>query len=88
MGWSILIYESHGSYTLFSIADLKIYDLMRDVLTTEEGVKRYGMKWVAGKRNVPDDEIGAETNLVSKLLERKNSGEPIDLEKELTKTKR
>lgn len=86
MGWSILVYKSGSHYVPFSIADLMFYDMMKDVLSTEEGVKRYGMKFIAGRRNIPDDKIDAVSDLVSKLIGRINDGESIDLEKELTKT--
>lgn len=83
MGWSILVYASGDRYVPFTVADLLLYDMMRDVLSTEEGIKRYGMRFVEGRKDIPDEEIDAEVKKISGLVDRMNRGEHIDLGKEL-----
>jgi len=83
MGWSVLVYESSGRYVSFSMADLSLYDMMRETLSKGESAERYGMGFVAGKRDIPDEEVDDEVQRISGLVEAMNRGEPIDLKKEL-----
>ena len=83
MGWSIVVYESLGRYVLFSMADLTLYDMMKETSSSEDGIQRYGLRFVAGKRDIPDIHIDTAVNLVSKIVNRMNQGERLDLEREL-----
>jgi hypothetical protein len=83
MGWSVLVSKMGNNYSSLSIADLNLYDLMKESLSEEDRGLRYGMKFVAGKRDIPDEIIDSEVKRISGLVERMNRGEIIDLEKEL-----
>lgn len=83
MGWSVLVYESGGLYIPFSIADLKLYDMMKETLSGEENIEHYGMRFIAGKRNIDDKKVEVEVQRISGLVEKMNRGEDVDLEKEL-----
>ena len=70
-------------YVPFVMADSLLYDMMKETMSSQEGSERYGMKFVAGRKDIPNAKIDATADLVSKIVKRKNLGETLNLEKEL-----
>jgi hypothetical protein len=78
---NILFYESCGTIVPFEIASSVIYDMMKAVLSTEDGQRKYGMRFLTGKKDIPDNKIEDFRRGFSELMGRRNRGMPVNLEK-------
>ena len=78
----IIIYESSGHYTQFGMTDNLLFDLMKDATSTPEGIQRYGLKYIAGKK-IPIKQADRVSEEARGLIDKLNQGEPIDSQQEL-----
>lgn len=83
MPWGVEIYASAGQYHVFTMADDIPYDMMKDTLSSEKGRLMYGMRHVAGRKGITDEQIDAVSPRIQSIVERINGGETLDLEAEL-----
>ncbi len=79
----IIIFESHGRYSHLTFADDSMFDGIKERSSGEEGMKRYGMKYAAGRKGISDERIDEVSNNVDHLVNKLNNRETLDLEKEL-----
>ena len=77
MAFGIFVYESSRGVYLFIMADDFIYDRMK------KDMHLYGMKFLNGRKGIPDGEIDDVSKRVRDVVKRKKDGEKIDLNKEL-----
>ena len=87
MPFGIIIYKSEPleHYVNFEMADDTLYDKMKEVLSTEQGIKMYGMRFISGIKGIKDENADRICDIVHNLVQRKNKRENIELEKELEK---
>ena len=82
MKFGMIVFESPGRYSDFYDND-EMYNFMKEVTSTEDGIKKYGMRFVAGKSGIPDEDIDKVSDGFSMVVNRLNSGERLDVKKEL-----
>ena len=83
MWGGVIIYESCGRHVVLSIADPILYDMVKNVTASPEGMRRYGMKSYWCRGNIPDGKVDGMCRCLEGLATRLTDGEEVDVDKEL-----
>mgnify|MGYP001589358504 CR=1 FL=1 len=83
MAWGIMIIGMGNRYYQWTISDEKMYHSINETLSSKNGQRRYGMKLIGSVDNITDEKIDGVSDAIDSLVERLNSGKPVDVKKEL-----
>jgi len=77
MSWGVIVYESGHNYWSLVMADDMLYEGMKN------SIQRDGSRVLFGRKGINDGDIDGINLTINKVVARLNSGEDVNLEKEL-----